>query len=1118
MRLKIQDLIPGTDYVLQVRAIVDGEKSRWSEKFEFTTTSNDSAPAIVQDVTFDCVGDTFVSTWSPVTKNIAAESVKIVSYELEYTADAVTKIVSVVAKTDSTNSYTLTKNHNTALFGTAAPSLTFRIRAVSNKNIKGDWSEPLFAGNPPPAAPGNFEAVPGMMSIQLTWDAVEEDDIAGYSVWVGDHDGFEATAANLVYTGDATTFLYISSTFVEQFFILRAFDTFGQYSEDATASATPLDPFHVDITPPDLPVITIGSLSNNSNGIGAVLYVAWTQTIPDDDDLAGFWLRYRKVGTSDWEIAPYQAEDRAASLEVLYAYSDYEVQLRSVDTFANASGWTDIYTVTSPANTPPSNVTGLVSTAGKDSITYQWSAVSDTDIKNYELTLSTSPTFASGNITYLTGSATVLTVGGLTYGTTYYARVRAVDQGGLSSPSWSVTDTETTGVAPAPTDGYAPASSPTPNVVGRLNSLYVTWPSVTTNSNGDTQNDAVTYDVHLSTTSGFTPSGATKVTEVTATSTMISNLPGTTTALSYGTTYYVKLVARDRDGSAAAGAQGSGTLSKVASSDVTSIGADLIVPGSGFIANLVINTGGSIQSSNWSSGAAGWKISPTGAEFNDSGSAIKVDALRAGTIGGSSGAGVINVAAGTSLIFNGGYLKSNTNTGTTMSSAVTSGAGFYLGNDGLFIGGGANGGQIKANALISDTLTSTTITLGAGGSIVGGSWSLSSSGLSIPNGAIQASMINITSAFGNSVTGASTTIDGGKINTGTIVSTANAVNIITGAALSPAQPAWSISTSGAAQFGNVSVLGRINVGSSSYGTSSGIQSYNYIAGSQGWKIDGSGNAFFANGTFIGTVKSSTSNSDYISLNSSFNRIDFVDNGISTGYIGSKSYSGQMFVSITSGSTGIIVNSSSGIGLQGNTNITGSTTISGALSVTNTCTFSNDVNVGKLVGNTWATGLFRSEQNITTNYNGSTAGGFFDLVQTSAAACYWNNSGRVWVQGSSRRFKKNISAMTIDEAKVVLDIEPVRFKYRAESDMGDAWWPGFIAEQADEVGANMWVNYESDGVTPFGFKYAEMTPAHNLLIKNLYSENEALREDNNTLKSQVNSLEERMNALEVRLAN
>jgi hypothetical protein len=453
-------------------------------------------------------------------------------------------------------------------------------------------------------------------------------------------------------------------------------------------------------------------------------------------DLAGYYIRYRRVGDTNYATVPFTKDVLAGTIELNYAYTNYEFQIKAYDWSNNESAWSSTVTATSPSNAAPANVTGLTATPGRDAITYNWTAVADTDIKNYEVTFSTSATFASGNTTFLTGNSTTLTVGGLSPSTIYYARVRAVDNGGNTSASWSSTVSSTTTAfpTPSPSDTYAPQSSPTPNVLGGLSYLYITWAPVTLNSNGGAQVDPVTYEVHLSTTTGFTPSGATKVTEVSGTSAVIDVLPGTTTPLSYSTTYYIKLIAKDRDGSAAAGSQGSGTISKVASTDVTSIGADLIVPGTGFVNALVVNTGGSIQSSNYVAATSGYKLDTSGLEINNG--SVKASLLTAGTL--TSSTGVIQIGSGASIVMNGGYLKSNTYTGTNQASNP-SGAGFYLGNDGIRI----DQGIVSAAALATGTITASTITLGSTGSIVAGSWTINNSGISIPNGAINAAALNI---------------------------------------------------------------------------------------------------------------------------------------------------------------------------------------------------------------------------------------------------------------------------------------------------------------------------------------------------------------------------------------
>jgi hypothetical protein len=88
-----------------------------------------------------------------------------------------------------------------------------------------------------------------------------------------------------------------------------------------------------------------------------------------------------------------------------------------------------------------------------------------------------------------------------------------------------------------------------------------------------------------------------------------------------------------------------------------------------------------------------------------------------------------------------------------------------------------------------------------------------------------------------------TTIDGGSIVTGEIRSTATASGL-------SGQPAWSINTAGAAQFGDVAVRGRLVVGDisnpSGDGTNSKIQSANFSSGSTGWIIRQDGYAEFSN--------------------------------------------------------------------------------------------------------------------------------------------------------------------------------------------------------------------------------------------------------------------------------
>lgn len=735
MRILLRDLTPGTPYVVQLRSNSGDDVSRWSRKFPLVTIEDTAPPDTPTwaGTPITIKGTAFLIDWNGINKTLENNR-DFSHYELEFSATGGNTFYVTTQDTE----YTLTFEENKSKFGTPKGEIFVKVRSVDESSNVSAWSTSETGQNPVPTAVSNVVATKGQDQLHVSWDASPDDDIIAYRVYIGTSAGFTPSLANRIFVGDALAFTYTTATYSEHFFKITAVDVFNQESTAVVSNGvTPDSPFVVDTTAPATPTSLSATLTNNANGIGANASVTWNQAAPAENDLAGFYIRYRKVGESNWSQKAVVASGAlvsgtsyAATVEYLTAFTNYEFQIKSFDWTYNESAWTATHTATSPSNAVPANVTGLTSTPGKDSIIYSWNAVADQDIKNYEVTFSTSATFASGNITYLTGTATTLTVSGLNTGTTYYARVRAVDTAGQTSAAWSATDTETTGSYPAnPTDGNPPSSSPTPTVAARRGYLYVTWSAV---SNAD----PVTYEVHLSTSSGFTPSGATKVTEVEGTFAVVDVLPGTTTALTYGTTYYIKLIAKDADGSAAASTQASGAPVKVVSADITSVNADLIVAGSGILETLILQTNGKIQSANYSANTAGYRLDNTGLEINNG--AVKASALRAATL--TSDTGVIQIGAGASVVMNGGYLKSNTYTGTTQASNP-SGAGFYLGNDGLRI----DQGIVKAEAFSGGTFTAGTITIGAGGAITGGSWSLSNTGLSIPDGGVTASKIEVRS-------------------------------------------------------------------------------------------------------------------------------------------------------------------------------------------------------------------------------------------------------------------------------------------------------------------------------------------------------------------------------------
>lgn len=161
-------------------------------------------------------------------------------------------------------------------------------------------------------------------------------------------------------------------------------------------------------------------------------------------------------------------------------------------------------------------------------------------------------------------------------------------------------DPATIPAAPA-TDGLAPSSAPTNlNVIGGIGALFVRWTPIS-------NHDAVTYDLHVSPTQGFTPDGTTLAVSTAGSSYTIRELPTAigdppNKALSYDGIYYFRVIPRDADGTGPTSGEASGSMVRVTGPDVAaeSITGDRIVGGtitgdlfdSQLILGSTISTGG----------------------------------------------------------------------------------------------------------------------------------------------------------------------------------------------------------------------------------------------------------------------------------------------------------------------------------------------------------------------------------------------------------------------------------------------------------------------------------------------------------------------------------------------
>lgn len=576
MRLPLQDLLPNTQYAIQLRAVGYSGTSEWSRRYVFTTIADTVNPDLPINVTWNVSGDSFHAEWDAVTTNEQGSVIPITRYEIELVASGVTKIDSVVPATGSTKvTYDLNYEMNRALFNGAKPIVTFRVRAVDNKELKSGWTPVMTATNTAPAAPAPATATASASAVIVSWPASVDTDISHYNVYAGTTSNFTADTASRVFSGNATKFTYTTLTYTATYFKVRAVDRFGQESPDAaTGAATPSNPFVSDTTAPAVPSALAATITNNTNGIGATAALTWTHTA--ESDLAGFSLRYKRPADSSWLQVNYPKDARSATVDLNFAYSAYDFQIAAYDSSANYSAWSAVLSKAAVANVAPANVGTITLSPSRDSIAASWPAVADADLAGYEVTISTSSTFASGNSVFNTASNSH-TFSGLSPSTQYYVRARAMDRAGLFSAAYSATANTTTLAFPATplSDGAAPASSPTPTVTPGIGNLFVQWAPVV-------NNDLVNYEVHISVTDNFTPNAGTKAGENMGTFVILENTAGGT-PLAYGTTYYVKLIAKDKDGSAAPGAQGSGAPLKVTASDSTLTAGDVGAATPGYV-------------------------------------------------------------------------------------------------------------------------------------------------------------------------------------------------------------------------------------------------------------------------------------------------------------------------------------------------------------------------------------------------------------------------------------------------------------------------------------------------------------------------------------------------------
>ncbi len=204
-------------------------------------------------------------------------------------------------------------------------------------------------------------------------------------------------------------------------------------------------------------------------------------------------------------------------------------------------------------------------------------------------------------------------------------------------------------------DGVVPKTSPACSAGASFQGINVQWAAIS-------NPDPVTYEVHISESSGFTPTSGTKVGETDGSYFFIKTQPGTTVALKNANTtgfsgYYVKIWARDADGYASdAGTQSSLVIPTALE------GPDLI--SSFFLADRQIKVGNNAIQNIW------LKAPPTVANFTKTTSASTASGFTL-PVANTTDIAIGQLITGTNIPYPTYVASLITNTSVTLDRAIT---------------------------------------------------------------------------------------------------------------------------------------------------------------------------------------------------------------------------------------------------------------------------------------------------------------------------------------------------------------------------------------------------------------------------------------------------------------
>lgn len=329
MELLIKDLEPGQNYIFQARSKTPtGATSAWSTSFKCLTASDTTAPNPITALSWTVNGSSFIGTWTKPTTDSNGKPLKDFNgYQITVTADSVSKIYIV-----NQERFDFSFDQNVAAFAGAEPTVAISIKV---RDRVGNLSTAVTASatNSIPADVTGLTATGIPEAISLAWDATVETDFKTYELYMSTVSaGFSPGPATLISRTTSPSFVLPTVNQVIHYFKLRQLDMFNQPSVTyAAANAIPELSTGIDITPPDDPTSVVVSSTVGANGFSdiAVSWGAVTST-----NLAGYVVRY-SLDEIAWKYVAVPSDQTGATISNLLVNTPYYVAVAAIS-YVNA--------------------------------------------------------------------------------------------------------------------------------------------------------------------------------------------------------------------------------------------------------------------------------------------------------------------------------------------------------------------------------------------------------------------------------------------------------------------------------------------------------------------------------------------------------------------------------------------------------------------------------------------------------------------------------------------------------------------------------------------------------------------------------------------------------------